>query len=105
MSAKWSPALRVTETGGRCRLWLGSYACGDGDSLQEAADDLVDRLLGIAMSFRSGAGLRFSTDLGPVDIRWYELVYELGEIVARGGDIRERVFGCDVAAEPEAEAA
>jgi hypothetical protein len=97
MASRWSPDLRICETSGRCRLWLGTYACGEGDTLQEAADDLVARLLGIAMSFRAG-GARFSTELGPVDLRWFELIYELGEIAASGGDIRARVFGPELLA-------
>ena len=91
----WTPGLRVYEKHGRCRLWLGSYAYGDGNSLQEAADELVTRLLEIAMSFRCGGGVRFSPELGPPDLRWFEFIYELGEIAAAGGDIRVRVFGPD----------
>jgi hypothetical protein len=98
MAEDWSPDLRVCEASGRCRLWLGSYACGEGPSLQEAADDLVVKLLVIAMSFRCG-GARVSSELGPVDLHWFEFIYELGEIASVGGDIRERVFG------PELEAA
>jgi hypothetical protein len=98
MATNWSPGLRVCEASGWCRLWVGSYTYGQGSTLQEAADDLVRRLLGMAMSFRSG-GARFSTELGPIDVRWFEFIYELGEIASAGGDIRERVFG------PELEAA
>jgi hypothetical protein len=95
MADDWTPTLRVHETNGRCRLWLDSFAHGDGDSLQDAADDLVSRLLSTAMSFRSGAGARLCAELGPVDLRWFEFVYDLGEIAASGGDIRGRVFGCE----------
>ena len=95
MGGDWTPTLRVHETNGRCRLWLDSFAYGDGGSLQEAADDLVSRLLSMAMGFRSGAGIRLCAELGPVDLRWLEFVYELGEIAASGGDIRGRVFGCE----------
>jgi hypothetical protein len=95
MAEAWTPGLRVYEKHGRCRLWLGSYAYGDGSSLQEAADELVARLLALAMSFRSGSGVRLSPELGPPDLRWFEFIYELGEIAAAGGDIRARVFGPD----------
>lgn len=95
MADSWAPRLRVHENGGRCRLWLGSQAFGDGESLQEAADDLVRRLLSLAMGFRSATGIRLSAELGPIDVQWFEFVYELGEIAAAGGDIRLRVFGCD----------
>ena len=36
-----------------------------------------------ALSIREAAG---------VDLRWFEFLYELGSIAARGDDIRERVF-------------
>jgi hypothetical protein len=88
----WTPPLRIHERKGSCRLWLGSYAFGDGATLQEAADALVARLLSLALSFRSPAGVRVSPELGPPDLRWFEFVYELGEIAAAGGDIRSRVF-------------
>jgi hypothetical protein len=88
----WTPTLHVVEAGGTCRLRLGSVAHGDGQTLQEAADDLIGRLLGIAMSWRS-SGFRISCELGPIDLRWFEFIHELGEIAAAGGDIRERVFG------------
>jgi hypothetical protein len=93
----WAPALRICEANGSCRLWLGGYAYGDGDTLQDAADVLVARLLGLAMSFRVG-GVRVPTELGPPDLRWFEFVYELGEIAAAGGDIRERIFGPELRA-------
>jgi hypothetical protein len=70
----------------------GGYVFGDGATLQDAADALVARLLTLAMSFRSG-GMRISRELGPPDLGWFELTYELGEIAAAGGDIRDRVFG------------
>ena len=93
MSDDLVPALRIRETDGRCRLWLGSFTYGDGSSLQEAADDLVRRLLGLIMSLRSGGEMRFSTELGPNDLTWYEFLHELGEIAGQGGDIRARIFG------------
>lgn len=92
MADAWTPPLRIHETAGHCRLWLGGYVFGDGATLQDAADALVARLLALAMSFRSG-GMRISAELGPPDLGWFEFIYELGEIAAAGGDIRNRVFG------------
>ena len=43
------------------------------------------------MCTRSG-GLTFSPEVAP-DPRWLEFLWELGEIAARGGDIRHRLFG------------
>jgi hypothetical protein len=49
------------------------------------------RLLTLAMCFRSG--FTVSRELPPPDLRWLDFVYQLGEIAAAGGDIRDRVFG------------
>jgi hypothetical protein len=43
------------------------------------------------MCFRSGFNI--STEVPPLDLRWLDFVYQLGEIAAGGGDIRDRVFG------------
>jgi hypothetical protein len=92
MVESWTPSLSARETAGRCRLSLGGYVHGEGATLQEAADDLVRRLLAQAMSLRSEQGFRVSPEGPGVDLRWFEFLYELGAIAARGGDIRERVF-------------
>ena len=92
MTEPWTPALSIREVAGRCRLNLGGHVHGEGATLQEAADDLVRRLLALAMSLRSGAGFRVSPEVPGVDLRWFEFLYELGAIAARGEDIRARVF-------------
>jgi hypothetical protein len=91
MTEEWRPELSVREVSGRCRLCLGGFVHGEGATLQEAADDLVRRLLALAMSFRA-SGFRFSPEGPLIDLRWFDFLYELGAIAARGGDIRERVF-------------
>ena len=89
----WTPELRVHETAaGRCRLTLVGLTYGDGQSLQEAADDLVGRLTTIALVARA-RGLRLPPELGPPDRRMLEFVWELGEIALRDGDLRERALG------------
>jgi len=92
MTEPWTPALSIREVAGRCRLNLGGYVHGEGTTLQEAADDLVRRLLALAMSLRSGAGFRVSPEVPGVDLRWFEFLYELGSIAADGGDMRARLF-------------
>jgi hypothetical protein len=92
MAKGWTPALSIHELGGRCRLCLGGNLYGEGATLQEAADDLVRRLLALAMSLRSSSGLRASPEGPQLDFRWFEFLYELGAIAARGEDIRPRVF-------------
>jgi hypothetical protein len=92
----WTPPLEANVVAGRCRLCLGGYAYGEGETLQDAADDLIARLLNLAMCFRSG--FTISTDLPPPDLRWLDFVYQLGEIAAAGDDIRGRVFAAGSAA-------
>jgi hypothetical protein len=92
MSELWVPELSVREVGGRCRLSLGGHAHGEGATLQVAADDLVRRLLALALALRSGTGFRVSPEGPGIDLRWFDLLYELGAMAARGEDIRPRIF-------------
>ena len=84
------PSLTVAESAGSVRLQLGGFARGEGPSLQDAADDLIRHLLRIVLAFRS-SGFRASCEVWP-DLETLNLLYELGEIAAAGGDIRSRVF-------------
>ncbi len=92
MAEVWTPGLSVRDVAGRCRLSLEGNVHGEGSTLQEAADDLVRRLLELALSLRSGAGFRVSPEGPSIDLRWFEFLYELGAIAARGEDIRRRIF-------------
>jgi hypothetical protein len=91
VAERWSPPLQVRANGLGCRLSLGGLSYGDGDTLQDAADDLVRRLLNLAMCTRS-SGMTFSPEMAP-EPRWLDFLWELGEIAGRGGDIRHRLFG------------
>jgi hypothetical protein len=84
-------SLTVTEGADLVRLQLGGLTHGEGQSLQEAADDLIRRLLGFAVALRS-SGFTASGEVWP-DLETMSFLYELGEIAAAGGDIRARVFG------------
>jgi hypothetical protein len=84
------PALSITEAGGRVRLDLGGFAQGEGASLQQAADDLLRRILDLALAFRSN-GCTASTELSP-NLETMSFLHELADIAAAGGDIRARVF-------------
>jgi hypothetical protein len=88
---RWQPAPDRQESSGRVRLCLGSLAHGEGSTLQDAADDLVQRLLTYVMAFRA-SGFRPPLDLGLPDLAAIDFLYELGEIAAAGGDIRSRLF-------------
>jgi len=90
--SEFAPTLRVDEIGGLVRLTLDRFFSAEGATLQEAADELVWKMLVVVMAFRSN-GL---SNLGAVsrpDMEVVGLLYELDGIAASGGDIRERLFG------------
>ena len=88
---RYQPSLTVTESAGCVRLQLGGLARGEGRSLQEAADDLVHRILALIMAIRS-SGFTLSCEVRP-DLEALDYLYELGEIAAAGGDVRAHLFG------------
>ena len=92
MTEPWVPVLSVRESAGRCRLTLAGLAHGDGRTLQEAGDDLIDRLRSMAVRARD-FGFRGSTELPPPDYRLLDFLWDLRERIASGEDIRDRVFG------------
>jgi cytosine/adenosine deaminase-related metal-dependent hydrolase len=71
---------------------LDGFGYVGGATLQEAADELVRRMLVVAMAFRaSGVGSAYSecrADPGALD-----LISKLGDVAAAGGDIRDYLFG------------
>jgi hypothetical protein len=83
--------LQVRERAGRCRLCLGAWAYGDGETLQDAGEDLLARVLGQARHVRTGS-IVVPGDLGPPDHRWLEFLWEVGEMSVRGEDVRARVI-------------
>ena len=87
-----APPLHVSEAGGRVRLTLRGLSHGEGESLRDAADDLVRRVLLIAMAFRA-SGTGPMTSECHVDLALLDYLFELGEIAAGGHDIRPRLFG------------
>ena len=91
MYQPWPPTLVLRRTGQRCRLWIGGRAYGDGATLQEAADDLVARLLTTAIALRA-SGLARSPEGGPPDRPWMDFLWDLGELASHGHDIRQRLF-------------
>ncbi len=89
----YTPALRIVEDSDRVRLSLAGCVSAEGPTLQDAADELVRKMLLLAMEVRSG-GLSFSSEC-PTDHRLLGFIWELGEICASGGDIRSRLFDPD----------
>jgi hypothetical protein len=88
----FTPALRISEVGGRVRLGLDGFGDVEGDSLQEAADELVIRLLSISLVIRSGGVGPLCSECCP-DLALLSFVWELGEVTVAGGDPRELLFG------------
>lgn len=90
------PSLHVLETRGRVRITVPGITHGSGQTLQDAADDLVRKVLFIATAFRSGA----IAQVGP-ELRFepaiHEFIWELAGIAAGGGDIRGRLLGSRLA--------
>jgi hypothetical protein len=86
-----SPALTVRECAGGVHLNLGALAHGDGPTSQEAADDLLRRVLIMARALRTG-GTSAPRELAQ-DVAALSFLYELDEIHAAGGDVRARLFG------------
>jgi hypothetical protein len=84
------PSLTITESGRFVQLQLGAFACGRGVSLQEAADDLTQAVLRLAMATRSG-GFAVSREIRP-DLETMQFLAEVGELAAAGEDIRPRLF-------------
>jgi hypothetical protein len=88
----FTPTLRVDEIGGRVRLSLERCFSAEGSTLQEAADELVWKMLATVMAFRC-RGLSGLGAVGRPDPELAGFLWELGRIAAAGGDIRERLFG------------
>jgi hypothetical protein len=86
------PLLRTRLTGTGIRLELGSWAVGHGDTLEEAADDLTAGLRRLASALRT-TGFRSHPETPRVDPAYLDLLWELGEMDARGQDIRASIFG------------
>lgn len=90
MSAS-TPSLYVLRRADRVCLTLAGVARASGSTLEDAADELVRKILLAAMAFRSGGVAPAGPELR-LDPAMHEFIWELGAIAARGGDIRHRLF-------------
>jgi hypothetical protein len=89
--ADWTPELTLGERDGRCRLTLAGVTYGHGRTLQEAADDLIDRVVSMALALRRG-GFALSPQLGAPDLRVMGFLHDIAERAAAREEIRERVL-------------
>jgi hypothetical protein len=81
----------MSEAAGQVRLGVDGLFSGEGATLQEAADELVWKILVAAMALRSEGITSCSAALRP-DMSLVAFLWELGDIAAAGGDIRNRLF-------------
>ena len=86
------PSLHVLEMRGRVRITMPGITHGSGQTLQDAADDLVRKVLLIAVDFRSDRVAPPRPELR-AEPAVYEFIGELAGIAAQGDDIRGRLFG------------
>jgi hypothetical protein len=84
--------LQIAEVDGRIRLSLEGFSYAEGLTLQEAADELVRRLLVVAIAFRNGGIGSMSSECRP-DLSLLDFIWQLGEVAASGGDVRDFLFG------------
>jgi len=92
MAGGWAPELRVHETGTGCRLTLVGVTYGNGPTLQEAADDLVVRVLNLVLGLRS-SGIPGRPGLGAPGPEVLDFLWEVGDRAARGHDVRPFILG------------
>ena len=91
--SEFTPTLWVAESGDRVRLGIEGLLSADGPTLQDAADELVTKVLTVALAFRFDGLGGYSSGLGRPNLELVRFIWELGDFAAAGGDIRERLFG------------
>jgi hypothetical protein len=90
MTEVWTPELRLSSRGDHCHLTLVGLTYGNGPTLLEASNDLLVRVLDLALGLRAGYRV---TGEAQTDPRVVDFLWEIGELAMRGGDLRERVLG------------
>ena len=88
----FTPRLRIAEIDGRVRLGFDGFSDVEGATLQDAAEQLVARLLAIATAVRAGAVGPLSSECCP-DTALLDFLWQLGELAAAGGNPRDLLFG------------
>ncbi|WP_020524707.1 hypothetical protein [Catelliglobosispora koreensis] len=89
MTEAWTPELHLRIHGNHCRLTLAGLTYGNGLTLQEAGQDLIARVLDLALGLRAGYQV---TSVAQADARVVEFLWEIGELAIRGEDVWRRVF-------------
>jgi hypothetical protein len=91
MTDAWTPELQLQAKSDHCQLHLVGVTYGNGATMQDASNDLLARLFDLATTVRSGQ-YRPTSEFGVPDLRAMDFLWEIGELAARGGDIRQRVL-------------
>jgi hypothetical protein len=86
----WTPGLSVRELSFGCRLTLTGIAYGDGATLQQAADQLVTRVVAAASAVNE---VSFAPGLPPPDARVLGFLYAVWERAARREEVRGLILG------------
>jgi len=89
--SKFTPSFRVRSGADGVRLTLAGVTHATGLTLEDAADELVRKILVMLMAFRGGAAAPAGRGLR-VDPGIEAFISELASYAARGGDIRDRLF-------------
>jgi hypothetical protein len=87
----WAPVLTLRERDGRCRLALSGLTHGEGRTLQEAADELVARVLVVAVAVSRG-GFPFSTELRPPDRDVMAFLHDVAGLAGEQDELRRYVL-------------
>jgi hypothetical protein len=90
--SRYTPSLHVLTTAQCVCVTLAGITTASGPTLEDAADELVRKILLIAMAFCSGSVRPAGPEL-KLDPAVHEFIWELAGIAARGRDIRDRLFG------------
>jgi hypothetical protein len=91
--SEFMPTLWVAESGDRVRLGIDGLLSADGPTLQDAADELVRKILAVVLAIRFDGLGGYSAGVGRPNLELVRFILELGDFAAEGGDIRERLFG------------
>ena len=90
MAQRWTPPLQLHPRTDRCELSLVGVATAHGATLQEATNNLLVRVHDVSVAVRR-CGISRTGAFGS-DPQVIEFLWEIGDIVARGGDIRTRIL-------------
>jgi hypothetical protein len=87
----WIPDLTLQDRDGRCRLALAGLTYGDGTTLQQAADELVARVVRMAIAVRQG-DLAFSSAVRAPEPHVMTFLQDLAGRAVDADQIRQHIL-------------